>query len=793
MKHILLLVLFAASSALVAQNKVIGFSTCGRFGDSNSGGSIFESNVDGTEFRTLKDFVFDRVGLLDGDLVKGPDGFLYGLSSGIDGELQTVYYFKINPAAGQLTVLHRFEGFYNALSAPVWGQDGYFYFCCGVANSTSKKLLRVSLDGQEGAALANIPSSADGYTNAECYNLHLVSTGSFNFILPGNRLARYVANASSIQIVKQFNQAQDGRLDIITDGFNGVLYGVFSPPPTANWTKKLFRIKPDGSVLIQIDLEPADFDLGYVKDLLIWNDSLIYATTLLNYPNTGLLEINLAAKTVTQLYDLLGNDIDYIGGKLEKTSAGNIVFAGKANLWEFRTNDLSLHKIKQLNTTQTGFAGGRVSELPNGKYYFMNLDLTAPKVFSVKSDGAGLENVFIFNQPSPSGATPLKLIKTTDGAYVGILEEGGEFGKGYMFTMHAMGDDYSAIIHFDDLHLDFKNAVFYEGKDGRIYFGAYKNYLDTWGNSTPEYGLYSVQRDGSNLELLVVSKGAATSAMEASDGKIYWIDNFWVSRMNTNGAALETNWVKIYSPDDEFMYTGRLTALPNGDLFGGIDYYYDDCTGSVGYDEWLSFFLHPDGTVEVKQNLKSEGLLALDFDKVQNFDVIIEPGGFTSAPTGYTLCSPSLSGNSQLIAQKLTDDNLLWGTRTYADRRFDIQAVNTQAGSCAYNIPWRQEMGYQGRLAFVTEHSTSTNEAPRIIDISTTPNPSHSNFQVKIPDLAVNLSWKLFDSSGQMVLSGFSDDPVFDIAVENLPPGVYHFHAVNSKGSAQYAAKISKF
>ncbi|MBC7775975.1 MAG: hypothetical protein H7246_11120, partial [Phycisphaerae bacterium] len=364
MKNFLLLALFASSVSLFAQNKMVGFSPSGRSGEPNSGGTIFESNPDGSNFTVLKNFVFDQVGNLKHDLAKGPDNFLYGVSNIWDGNLPCIFFFKIEPSSSTLTLLHKFEGFTEALCAPVWGQDGFFYFCGASTDNEKRKVMRVSANGQDAQVLANIPLPYSSYQqSAECFQLYNNSPGSFVMVLPGNRLARYSAGSSSLQTIKQFQEGIEGRLQCIEVALNGKVYGTlekFLPPTT--FQHNLFQINADGIGYALVETDPIGFDFGSVKDFMVWNDSLMYSINYFGLWQCRILKINLNSKKVDIVFTESAYDTDYGSQKLLKTSEGNIIFPTSEGIWKIAPDGTTLSKITPFNYPQ-GWPASQILEM----------------------------------------------------------------------------------------------------------------------------------------------------------------------------------------------------------------------------------------------------------------------------------------------------------------------------------------------------------------------------------------------------------------------------------------------
>jgi len=792
-KNLLLLAVLATSVSLFAQSKVVGFSMKGRSGELNSGGTIFESSPDGSNFKVLKNFVFDQIGNLKYDLAKGPDNFLYGVSNMLDGNLPCIFFFKIEPLSGTLTLLHKFEGFTEALCSPIWGQDGFFYFCGVSTDNEQRKVLRVSTNGQVTQVLANIPAPYSSYQqSAECFQLYNISAGSFVMVLPDNRLARYSAGSSILQIIKQFEEGIDGRVQCIEVAPNGIIYGTleqFSP-----FKHRIFQIKSDGIGFGLVETEPIGFDFYSVTDFMVWDDSLMYSINYFGLWQCRILKINLNSKKVDIIFTESAYDTDYGSQKLLKTSEGNLLFATSEGIWKIAPDGTSLDKIVPFNA---GWPASKILEMSDHRLYLTLFTYADSKLISTKLDGTDLVTNYSFNPLPSGGAMPAQLIKCSDGKYYGTVRKGGQNGKGYVFTMNPDGSGFNPILNFSNFDIDFDYAVFFEGSDGRLYFGAKREYIaDSWGNLKDAYELHSINKNGSGLYTLIESYGAATSCVEGLNGKLNWIEDFYLSRMNKDNTGKEIKWKHFYSGADEYNRIGRLSQLPNGDIFGGVDYYFDDFCSTYGYNDWLSFFLHPyDDITIVTHDMKSMGYVPSSDGKVQRYDYILESVAFYPTETDYSVCTPSLLEGSQLVAEQLAADNLLWGQRAYNDGRFDIIAVNTVSKDCSFTIPWREEMGHHGQFAFETNldnPSTPTNEIAIATDLKVNPNPTSNSINVAIVNQAGHIRWKLIDFTGKTVSTCTSDTPTFEVIMSALPSGIFQLVGVEENTGRRFSQKVVK-
>lgn len=99
--------LFPCEIVLPQQQILTGISRYGDFASSASGGMVWEIGADGTGFNVLKNWDYKRTGAPRGNLIAGDNGLFYGITEGLDGPKQALFFVEINPADGQLEAWQR--------------------------------------------------------------------------------------------------------------------------------------------------------------------------------------------------------------------------------------------------------------------------------------------------------------------------------------------------------------------------------------------------------------------------------------------------------------------------------------------------------------------------------------------------------------------------------------------------------------------------------------------------------------------------------------------------------------
>jgi uncharacterized repeat protein (TIGR03803 family) len=211
-------------------------------GGTNSAGTIFKLNTDGTGYNVIKSF--QDIGTSDGSrpyagLIQGTDGVLYGTTS-VGGTASRGTVFKVNLDGSGYAVLKRFTGSDGASPwAPLLqGQDGALYGTTAMGGATDKgTVFKLKRDGTGFVVLKNF-AGIDG----------------------------------------------NGPMAGLTQAPNGILFGTTSSGGGPNLMASVgtvFQLNPDGTGFRMLKTFPQDGE-GFMpkSGVLLGSDGTLYGATL---------------------------------------------------------------------------------------------------------------------------------------------------------------------------------------------------------------------------------------------------------------------------------------------------------------------------------------------------------------------------------------------------------------------------------------------------------------------------------------------------------------------------------
>ena len=431
-------------------------------GGSNTAGTVFKVNKDGTDYGLL--YQFSTSGKTEaanpsGGVLEITNGILYGLTS--SGGIQNYgTMYKMNLDGSGHAVVCRFgssegDGHYpvNELTQ---GNDGALYgVTTGGGTSGLGTAFKVNPDGSAYRILRNFSrSGGDGYN----------PWGS------------------------------------VTEGHDGVLYGTTADG--GSWTNgTVYTLKKDGSgysVLKHFSTYDAD-GRSPRAGLTEGADSALYGTTELGGSSGAgtVFKLGKDGNGYTILHHFDGSDGRNPRGGLLSTSDGTLygtTFGGGSNNSGvvFRLNN-DAGSFAVLHYFSNGAGDGRYpsAALIEGRDGALYGTAEAGGsggygiVFKLSEDGSLYSILHHFNTVSGDGQYPLApLVEGSDDALYGTTDSGGKYNAGTVFRLNKDGTGYLILLHFGAAAGDGRqpDGALVESPDGALYgttYGGGANYNGT--------------------------------------------------------------------------------------------------------------------------------------------------------------------------------------------------------------------------------------------------------------------------------------------------------------------------
>ena len=530
-------------------------------GGTNSGGTIFRLQKDGSDFSVVYSFNFYPIS--HGPLVAASDGQLFGSSTG--GEFGEGSIYRVGSASG-LTVIYASPS--NSILSPhlaFEGSDGLLYGTGYIRSGTNTAgaVFSIGKDGSQLVVLKTFSSYPD--PGAELVGL---AEGLDGYLYGCTRGAvfRIDKAGQNFSILHEF--ADDGKgsnpaSGVVASG-DGNLYGTTTAgagPSYGSGNGVVYTLRPDGSnyqVLHRFDKTGGDESAP--KRIIPVGDTLYGITTtggsasingsvfVMKHDGTEYRRIVALTNITTPTAIVWGGDgylygtATYGGGA---DSRGAVFKAGTNEadlqiLHAFRSagdgaypETLMLGSDQRLyGTAYFGQGGGTVFRLERDGTQFTVLRTINEVILWIRLFegmdgnlyGASYQGVFKLSKDGQQfevmqrGVRISALLHGGDEKLYGTTFEGGAFGRGTVFRMTTAGTDYRLLHSF--ANSSYRHRLI-EGSDGVLYGSTYS------GGVSNSATVFRIRKDGSGYrivrEVFPANRGprGVVDLVEGSDGALY--------------------------------------------------------------------------------------------------------------------------------------------------------------------------------------------------------------------------------------------------------------------------------
>jgi uncharacterized repeat protein (TIGR03803 family) len=395
-------------------------------------GILFKLNKDGSGFKVLHAFDGWAEGRVDGSLIKGADGALYGttLAWWAWGAA-----FRIHEDGSGFEVLHAFAGTDGAGSygALLQGADGALHGAspsggvfgggtvfklntdgsgCGVTHSFSRT------GGEAVSPRAAVLPGSDGA---------LYSTSADGGTYEAGTVYKIGADGAGYTILHHFQDTPDNGAAPqagLLKGSDGALYGTTQAGGASRWGT-VFRMKEDGTGFAVLHSFESSQDAAPMAGLLKGSDGALYGTSY-GYWTPGAVF------------------------KLQEDGGGYAV----------------LHTFSGVDEAKP--YGGLIKGSDGALYGTTAGDWASGTVFKLQEDGSQYAVLHTFTWAQ--GANPRAgLIKGADGALYGTTSRGGRFATGTLFKLNEDGSGFQVLRDLSEADGTSPQTSLVQGSDGALY------------------------------------------------------------------------------------------------------------------------------------------------------------------------------------------------------------------------------------------------------------------------------------------------------------------------------------
>ncbi|GAB3649635.1 hypothetical protein GCM10028791_15500 [Echinicola sediminis] len=542
-------------------------------GGMNSGGTVFGMQSDGANYKILKDFASFTPGFPEGGLIKGSDGRLYGAfsASGSKGRGALVRFEEDGSGMKELYAFDIATG-WDLNGGLIQGSDGAIY-------GTTRKggtynlgtIYKVSIDGTSHKVLRDL-SDLDGTlpngglleaTDGKLYGM----TSSQGFYGSGT-IFSVKKDGTEFEVIFRFTSSEpyktgDSPRGQLIEGDDGYLYGVMYR--RGRYGKGvLFKIQKNGSNHTKlIEFDGVNYG-GYPGGtLLIGSDGKIYGTTQSGGENDlgTLYSVNTDGSNFTRLFSFDGA---FTGSEpqcqLTEASDGLLYGLTKAGGASSRGTVFSINrdgnnfkKLADLEATLSSGSNGPLLEVTPGEFIGVTTfggSSYLGTVFSVNSDS---QYKLIKEFPREVGVAPLSFISDNSGDfYYGLTLGGSPSGNGCIFRISEDGD----FLQFDLPFEVFPSKIFYVST-GHIWVSGTRDGKDV---------VFRIKGDGTEYETL-------TEVVENIPSKIEWLTDTYDGDVIGITVRSDGPGIIFKVKNDGTGYT-KIGDMPSGIEFVKSSYVY---------------------------------------------------------------------------------------------------------------------------------------------------------------------------------------------------------------------------
>ena len=551
-------------------------------GGTNNSGTIFMMTPAG-QVTMLKQFFYNTDGAYpDGELIKGPDGYLYGLTSaGGPNSYGTI--FKIS-TSGNFSVIKNLNFTTDGANPHghlTFGIDSNFYGITYSGGSTGAgTIFKLTRNGvysvihtmnkttEGGNSYASLTQGTDGNLYGTTYSGGQYGYGTIFKVTTGGNLT----------VIKHLSSTTDGtypQSDLIQakDGsFYGTCYG-----GGQYGGGTIFKIAGNNFTVVKHFSLSADGGYPY-GGLMQYNDSTFYGITRTSGAKGGGTIYKLTksgAYTIVHAldYNIEGNASSSVpvkgndGSLYAMTSLGGTFNYGII----FKTTTAGVFTV--INT----FSGSTIGNTPYSSFikgkdsaYYCTTSAGGAYGYGsiVKICGGKTTALHSFNKNTEGGYPEGNLLLASDGNFYGMTSSGSSTGAGTIFKITTAGI-FNVIRNFNGT-TDGSSPVgsLIQAKDGYLYG------MTTGGGSNNAGTIFKMNLSGSSFTVVksfvFATDGGAPNGnlVQANDNNFYGMTSNGGHIFQLTTAGIYTNLHTFNSSTDGYNPMGSLIQGIDGNLYG---------------------------------------------------------------------------------------------------------------------------------------------------------------------------------------------------------------------------------
>ena len=528
-----------------------------RSGGSNGSGTIFRVNTDATDFSILYHFNPTSGGSSLGGLVQASNGKLYGVAQN-GGFFGSGTIFSIDADGSNFSVIFHCDnnaplvtGTYSRGDL-VEGPDGFLYGTMMQGGANNKgTLFKIKTDGTGFAKILDFDGVLKGASPSSTMLIGsdgkiygMTQRGGTNDL---GTLFYINTNGTGYTKLVDFDGTTKGSYPAgkLAEGSDGALYGMTNSGGV-NGVGVAFKVNKNGSGFHKM----ADFNSNASSPVF---GPLVESTpgTFVGMTSTGGSANGGAIFKITSadVFTIIGDfpQSESIPRNLITDATGQYYYGiavhggvnGNGTIFRIKASNSLYERILDL---PAGLTVTRMFYMSTGHLWCTGTEFGSNVVFRIKTDGTGLQTLIVFDDPVQKGTAPLWLLEASNGTVYGTAY--GTGNSGLTYKIKNDGTQFSKLVDIPSGE-EINPGQFIEGSDGNFYIcSAYNSNLYRFTPAGSITKIFTFPEEAGEVPMKIIElNGGALGVITRDHGSGNYGSIFSVEKDGTG-------YAKIFNPKE---------------------------------------------------------------------------------------------------------------------------------------------------------------------------------------------------------------------------------------------------
>ena len=509
-----------------------------------NGGTIYEYNLSTSTHTNKANFIATTGGNPQGGLMKANNGKIYGLTtnSGTNGK-GTLYEYE--PTNATLTAKVHFAGINGDVGTTNLKQlpNGKLYGSTiyggvssgsGYGNIFEYDIIKDSISSKKygyGDNVGRYPAGDLVETSSGTYLLLMSGGGAFDY---GGTVAEYNSTTNAFSAKVNFKRVETGSNpdgNLVKFSGNGKYYGMCGYGGKGENGTIYEYDHATAKITNKVDLTPYPKGKQPSKSLVLGNNGKLYGTTEFGGDGYGtIFEVNPSNGKITNVANFNGVNGNRVRGTMVLAPNGllyGVTYSGGSTdqgvLFQFNPTNNTITKLKDIKDILTYYPQGGLVLATNGKLYGTTLSGGTKNygaLFEYDIANGTLTKKADFDAAVTGNSPYAKMLQANNGILYGTCFEGGNNGKGTIYSYNINTNTLATLAHFGANAAERPRGGLVQAPNGKFYG------MSTYWNSN-NGTIYEFDAVGNNIAVkldLVKSLhgyGGYGELLIGGNGKVY--------------------------------------------------------------------------------------------------------------------------------------------------------------------------------------------------------------------------------------------------------------------------------